>query len=222
MATTIYPDQDGIVYKYATDTWANIRNASIGTLNTNASYWIDNSHTSGRGGNTYNIGRYFLEFDTRAINKTISSATLNLYGYSSGTLDVILMKGLQHTPVATNDFNNIYGATDALVASDGSGTGSFVSASYINDVVFYSDEITTWSTSGYNEIVLSDDAKADIIANDSFFCVLMGFDYDVRDTTPSSATYRTGFRTDAYSGTSSDPKLVITEQENSVFFGTNF
>ena len=42
MATTIYPDQDGVVYKYATDTWANIRNASSGTLNTNASYWIDN------------------------------------------------------------------------------------------------------------------------------------------------------------------------------------
>ena len=222
MATTIYPDQDAVVFKYAAGTWAQIRNASSGSLNTTASYWIDASHTSGRGGDVYNIGRYFLEFDTSSINKTISSATLNLYGYSSGTLDVILMKGTQHTPVATVDFNNIYGATDALAASDGSGTGSFVSGSYINDVVFYSAEVTTWSTSGYNEIALSDDAKADIIANDSFLCVLMGFDYDVRDTAPSSAEYRTGFRTDYYSGTSSDPKLVITEQDNSVFFGANF
>ena len=222
MATTIYPDYDGVVYKYASGTWASIRNASSGTLNTNASIWIDNIHTSGRGGNTYNIGRYFLEFDTSSINKTISSATLNLYGYTSGTLDVILMKGLQHSPVASGDFNNIYGATDALAASDGSGAGSFVSGSYINDVTFYSDELAIWSTSGYNIFTLTDDAKADIIANDTFNCVMMGFDYDVRDTAPSEASYQTGFRQDAYSGTSSDPKLVITEQENSVFFGANF
>ena len=218
MATTIYPDYDGVVYKYASGTWASIRNASSGTLNTNASIWIDNIHTSGRGGNTYNIGRYFLEFDTSSINKTISSATLNLYGYTSGTLDVILMKGLQHSPVASGDFNNIYGATDALAASDGSGSGSLNAIG----VTSYSAEITTWSTSGYNDITLSDAAKADIIANDSFLCVLIGYDYDYLDISLSSASYRTGFRTDAYSGTSSDPKLVITEQENSVFFGTNF
>ena len=222
MATTIYPDYDGVVFKFATDTWVNIRNASSGALNTAASYYIQNSHSTGRGGNTYQIGRYFLEFDTRAINKTISSATLNLYGYLSGTLDVMLLKSSQSGSVTTGDFNEVDGASSAFAASDGSGTGSLTGASYINDVTFYSAEITTWSTSSYNEIPLSDDAKSDIIANDTFNCVLMGFDYDVRDGAPSSAEYRAGFRQDAYSGTSSDPKLVITEQENSVFFGTNF
>jgi len=220
MATTIYPDQDGVVYKYASGTWAQIRNAAIGTLNTGTSYNITNSHTSGRGGDTYNIGRYFLEFDTSSINKTISSANISIYGNSTNALDVILVKGLQHTPVTTSDFNNIVGAATPLASSNGSGAGAFDGVGL--DVVFYSDEIATWSTSGYNEITLSDAAKADIIANDSFFCVLIGYDYDFKDIAPSGASYQTGFRQDAYSGTSSDPKLVIEEQENSVFFGANF
>ena len=64
--------------------------------------------------------------------------------------------------------------------------------------------------------------EADIIANDSFRCVLIGYDYDYLDIAPSSATYRTQFYQDAAADTSRDPKLVITEQENSVFFGANF
>ena len=219
MATTIYPDYDGVVFKFAADTWANVRNASSGALSTIASYYIQNSHTSGRGGNVHQIGRYFLEFDTSAINKTISSATLSLYGYSLGTLDVILMKSSQSGAVATTDFNEVYGAALHFAVSDGSGTGRLSGSGAAVD---YSSEITTWSTSGYNEIALSDDAKADIIANDTFNCVLIGYDYDYLDLAPSEAWYRVGFRQSTYSGTSSDPKLVITEQDNSVFFGTNF
>ena len=62
----------------------------------------------------------------------------------------------------------------------------------------------------------------DIIANDTFNCVMLGFDYDGRDTAPSGVTVQTGFHQDNYSGTSRDPKLVITEQDDSVFFGCNF
>ena len=219
MESIIYPDYDGVVFKYASGTWNSIRNASSGTLNTSTSYNIANSHTSGRGGNTYNIGRYFLEFDTSAINKTISSATLSLYGAILGTLDVILMKSNQSGVVATSDFNEVYGATLHFAASDGNGAGRLAGSGAAVD---YSSEITSWTTSGYNDIILSDDAKADIIANDTFNCVLIGYDYDYLDSAPNEAYYRAGFRQDAYSGTSSDPKLVITEQDNSVFFGCNF
>ena len=219
MATTIYPDYDGVVYKYAGGTWNSIRNASSGALNTGTTFNMTNSHTSGRGGDTYNIGRYFLEFDTSSINKTISSASVQLYGNSTNALDVILMRGSQSGAVSTSDFNDIYGATLHLLASDGAGAGRFAGSSTTVD---YSSEIATWSTSGYNEIALSDDAKADIIANDTFNCVLMGYDYDYYDTAPSGVSLRAGFRQDSYSGTSSDHQLVITEQENSVFFGCNF
>ena len=215
---SIYPDYDGVVYKIVTDTWANTRNASSGTLDVTSSHYIQNSHTGGRGGDTFHIGRYFLEFDTSSINKTISSASVQLYGISTGTLDVILMKGSQSGAVATTDFNEVYGASTPFANTDGIGGGRLVDT----DAVDYSSEIATWSTSGYNEIALSDDAKADIIANDTFNCVLIGYDYDYSDTALSEASYQTGFRQDAYSGTSSDPKLVITEQENSVFFGANF
>ena len=218
MATTIYPDYDGVVYKYAGGTWNSIRNASSGALNTIASYNITNSHTSGRGGNVYQIGRYFLEFDTSSINKTIHSATFELHGVSYNALDVILVKGSQSGAIGAGDFEQIKGASTPLAASDGSGAGTFVST----DVVFYSDEVTTWNTSTYNTFTLNDAAKADIIANDTFRCVMIGFDYDGRDTATSSATYQTGFYQDASSGTTKDPKLVITEQDNSVFFGTNF
>ena len=104
MATTIYPDYDGVVYKYAGGTWNSIRNASSGALNTGTTFNMTNSHTSGRGGDTYNIGRYFLEFDTSSINKTISSASVQLYGNSTNALDVILMRGSQSGAVSTSDF----------------------------------------------------------------------------------------------------------------------
>ena len=214
----LYPDYDGIVYKYAAGTWASIRSATSGTLNVNASTWIENLHTAGRGGNVFNIGRYFIEFDTSGITSTLTSATLKIYGYNSGALDVILLKSSQSGTVGTGDFNEITNASTPLGNSDGDGAGTFASTS----VVEYSSEISSWSTSSYNEIVLNDNAKADIIANDAFNCVLMGFDWDVRDIAPSGATYRAGFRQDAYSGTSSDPKLIITEQDDSVFFGCNF
>ena len=222
MATTIYPDYDGVVFKYVSDTWANVRNASSGNLTAVSFTTIYNSHTSGRGGNVYNVGRYFLEFDTSAINKTISSATLQIYGSSLNSLDVILFKSSQSGAVGTGDFNEVDGASSAFAASDGSGAGSFTNVSYSGDVTYYSNEVTTWSISGYNTFTLTDTAKADIIANDTFNCVMMGFDYDVRDVAPSSISPAVGFFTDAKGGTTQDPKLVITEQENSVFFGANF
>ena len=218
MVTTIYPAYDGVVFKYASGTWNSIRNASSGTLNTIASYNITNSHTSGRGGNVYQIGRYFLEFDTSSINKTINLGRLSIFGNSTGALDVILVKGYQSGTVATTTFNDIYGGAVPLINSDGAGAGSFVST----DVVFYSDEVTTWNTSSYNTFTLNDAAKADIIANDTFNCVMIGFDFDGRDIAPSGTSDRTGFYQDNIAGTSRDPKLLIKEQRNSVFFGCNF
>ena len=219
MSTTIFPSYDGVVYKFVTDTWANTRNAHSGTLNVTSSYYIQNSHTSGRGGDTYQIGRYFLEFDTSSINKTITDATLKIYGNTMGTLDVILLKSSQTGAVVAGDFNEIANAAFPLVLSDGSGAGSFEPLSGIKK---YSLEIDTWSTSGYNDIALTDDAKADIIANDTFNCVLIGHGYDFRDIAPSEAWYRAQFYQDAFGGTSRDPYIEVEEQENSVFFGCNF
>ena len=219
----VYPDYDGVVFKYITNTWANTRNASSGTLNTASSYNIQNYHTSGRGGNTYNIGRYFIEFDTSGITDTLSDATLKIYGRTpSGTLDVILLKSSQTGAVGTGDFNEITNGATPLGNSDGSGAGTFASTS----VVEYSAELSTWSTSGYNDIALNSTALADIKNNSTFNCVLIGHDYDYLDQAVSGALYRTTFYQDSYSGTSRDPfisfNFAAVAADNAVFFGANF
>jgi len=55
-----------------------------------------------------------------------------------------------------------------------------------------------------------------------FKIALLNNTNDIRGAEPSATTLRSGCHTSAYSGTSRDPKLVITEQDNSVYFGTNF
>ena len=162
IASTIFPDNDGVVYKFSTDTWANNRKATSGTLNTTSSYYVQNSHTSGRGGDTYQIGRYFLEFDTSNINNTLSHASLNIYGNSLGTLDVILLKSDQTGAISTADYNNIDGAAFPLGVSNGAGAGTMNIAA----VTIYANEVTTWSTSGYNEIPLTGKAKADTLPHE--------------------------------------------------------
>ena len=217
-----YPDTDGIVYKYATDTWTNIRNASSGNLNTTSTAGITNSHTTGRGGNTYQIGRYFLSFDTSDIEDTLASATLNIYGASGSTLDVIVLLGsqLDGGSVASTDFEKIDNASTPLGNSDGSGAGTFAGTS----VVELSSEVTTWTTSGYNTITLNSDALQNLVDEDIVLFVLVGYDYDYLDIAPSSLNQKIGFYQDFYAGTSRDPYIEYSflSADNSVFFGCNF
>ena len=219
---SIYPDYDGIVYKYQTDTWVNIRSATSGYLSTTLTY-IDNKHTSGRGSDTYGIFRYFLEFDTSGITSTPSAATLKIKGKSgTSNLDVILLKSSHTGSVATGDFDEITNASTPLGNSDGSGAGTFASTS----VVEYSAQIESWSTSGYNDIALNSDALSDMTSGSTFNCVLIGHDYDYLDQAPSNADYRINFYQDSTAGTSSDPYIdytvATTAADNAIFFGTNF
>ena len=217
-----YPDTDGVVYKYASDTWGNIRNASSGTLNTTSATGLTNSHTSGRGGNLYRIDRYFLLFDTSDIEDALASATLNIYGTNYGSLDVIVLLGsqLDGGSVASTDFEKIDNASTPLGNSDGSGAGTFAGTS----VVELSSEVTTWSTSGYNTITLNSDALQNLVDEDIVLFVLVGYDYDYLDIAPSSVTQRTWFYQDYYTGTSRDPYIDYSfpSTDNSVFFGCNF
>tara|TARA_Y100000593_G_scaffold86705_1_gene165948 strand:+ start:2161 stop:2829 length:669 start_codon:yes stop_codon:yes gene_type:complete len=219
----LYPSNDGVVYKFTADTWANIRNTTSGSVVTTNTYYIQNSHSTGRGSDVYQIGRYFIEFDTSGITSTLDSATLKIYGHASGTLDVILLKSSQTGSVVAGDFNEITNASTPLGNSDGSGGGTFASTS----VVEYSSEISTWSTSGYNDISLNSDALSDMVNNDTFNCVLISYDYDYLDQAVSGASYRAGFYTDANTGTSKDPYIdyavaSTAVTENATFFGANF
>jgi len=214
---------DGVIYEYKTDTFANVR--ALGTtpksIQSNSNETIDNSVVSGRGSAANNIGRYYFKFDSSSITSTVSSATLKIYGQGHSGLDVIILKSSQSGTLAQGDFDAITGAASALSSSDGVGAGRL---STVSAVKKYSAVITTWSTSGYNDITLTADALADLQSLSTFACVMIGNE-DYMDQAPTGSN-RTGFHTDAYTGTSRDPyidyTLAPTATENSIFFGTNF
>ena len=134
-----------------------------------------------------------------------------------------MLKSSHTGDVAAGDFNEIDGAATALGNTDDGGGGTLAGTA----VTEYSNEIATWSTSGYNDIALNSDALTDIVDNNTFNCVLVGYDYDYLDIAPSSALYRINFYQDAYTGTSRDPYIdytvaTVAAVDDAVFFGANF
>ena len=193
---TIYATKSESVSKYAVGTWSSIRDAATGvvysfpTTDYNSSA-IEAFHTPGRGSNVYRVARSFLLFDTSSITGTVSSADLSIYGYVRGTADVIAVKsdayaGDGSSGIVAADFNNFDTSTP------------------------YSSEVTSWSTSGYNDISLNSTARTDIQNNNVLIVCVMEHDYDFQDSAPSSAAFTAGMYNVGYTGTSRDPHLEVT------------
>ena len=222
MATTIYSgSNDGYCFITGSN-WVTIRDADASTTavssGTSYAYGIRASLATGRGGTNYAIGRSFLEFDVSGITHVPKSGTLEVRGHTFGVADVVAVKGTQSASLATSDFDAIDGWDGS--SADGSGAGSNV-----GKITVYGAAISSWSTSGYNNFTLTQSALRDIAGLSTFKVCLIEEDSDLRDTTPvapAGGNNYAGLRFSEYSSTGSDPKLVITEQENSVFFGANF
>ena len=169
---------DGYVYKYVSDTWANVRDATSGTANSTSGYSataIKVLHSGGRGGNTYYVGRSFFAFDTSGIAAAPSSATLNLYGYSGTTADIIVVKATKpdlSTGIAAADFDAI--------------TGFSAGSSMSGNVTDYSSEVTTWSTGAYNSITLNAAALSDIGSGGVLAVCIVEYDHDYLNSAASS------------------------------------
>ena len=222
MATTIYSGgNDG--YCYITNSnWVTARDAdtsnTVNALQSSYAYAVRAAVSSGRGGTSYVITRAFLEFDVSGITHVPKSGILGVRGHNYGNADVVAVKSNQSTPLATSDFDAIEGWDGS--SADGSGAGTNVS-----NVTVYGSVISSWSTSAYNNFTLSQQALVDIAGLSTFKVCLIEEDADLRDITPVSPwgpLNYAGVRFSEYSGTSSDPKLVIVEQDNSVFVGCNF
>lgn len=104
-------------------------------------------------GSDYNMIRSFYYFDFSGVTKQVSTATLRIYGLTNGGLDCRIIKstafgGDGQSALATSDWN-------AITGYNGGGTLS-------GNVTEYSSEITSWSTSGYNNFVLNATAIQDI------------------------------------------------------------
>ena len=222
MATIYAHTNDGYVYTSGSN-FPLGRGAYTGAVAnstlTRGAYAIRSDAAPGRGGSTtYTVTRTFMYFDTSGISTNVESATLKVYGYSQNSGDIIAVKATSDiSSLATADFDAITGWNNV---SDGSGGGDNES-----NVTNYSDEIATWSTSGYNEITLTSTALANMRDDDTVYICLMNYDHDLKDIVPTG-TNRNGLYYTNYTGTSRDPyidyTLAPTVSDNAVFFGTNF
>ena len=153
--------------------WVNCRNSATGSVAVNSTVRSTvGSYVKKWATNQFTIRRSFFAFDTSGLNADpdaddcATAATLKIYGYTYGTADVILVKATApdlSTGVTTGDFNALDGWNSSFAPGD---------------LTVYSSEITTWSTSGYNDITLNTQAIKDMNALGVFKVAIIEYDYD--------------------------------------------
>mgnify|MGYP003139000083 CR=1 FL=1 len=167
--------QDGYVYASSTSSFAAARDATTGAANPLGSryaYSVRASRAFSRGTTTWTFVRSFFEFDTSDIHVMPSVAQLSIYGFAFVTADMFVVKSRQGASLGNEDF----AAIDGWVAG----------ADNSSNVTKYSDEITTWSNSGYNAIILNSRARADMAAVDRFTLCCIEADYDLVNNVPGA------------------------------------
>ena len=223
MATVYAHTNDGYVGRFNQSSWSDARANTAGThVSSTATRYVagvGGYKTGARGGGSiYTIFRSFFFFDTSGISTDVDSATFKVFGYSQTSGDLIAVKSNSDIEtLGTADFGSIVGWN---TTTDGSGGGDNES-----NVTKYSAEISTWSTSGYNDITLNAQALADMRDDDKVYICLINFDHDLKDI-EFTGFNRNGLHYTNYTGTSRDPyidyELAPTATDNSIFFGTNF
>ena len=192
-----------------TTTWAGARDANTGgSVVTNdirhVNFTAVNRFGSRGGGNTYRVERSYMYFDTSGIAGVVTSATIQIRGYSGNDGSVIAVKstafgGDGGTALSTADFDAIVGWTDGTSA-DG-------------NVTNYSSPITSgWSTSGYNSLNSTEELRTDMQNDNVVIICFMDYSKDYLNNTPSvNGTVNNGaFYTD-YSATNLHPYIEYVE-----------
>jgi hypothetical protein len=123
---------------------------------------------SGGRGLSYSIYRTFLYFDTTAITGTVSAASVNVLGYSSG--------GGRRILVPSTAFGG-----DGQSAITG---GDYSNLSFNTN---YNNNFNGWNTSSNNVFTLKSTAFSDMQTNDYFICAVIQYDNDYSNSAPASA-----------------------------------
>tara|TARA_B100001123_G_C15316132_1_gene1026174 strand:+ start:234 stop:902 length:669 start_codon:yes stop_codon:yes gene_type:complete len=189
-------------------------NSTDGSTGATTSDW-DGLHDSNRGKNAYftdahrdnavetslvsgdlTCYRVFMSFDTSGISVAPTSATLKVYGKANGTGDIILVKSTQ-------------ASTDILAYNDLEG---WTSGYDDGDLTAYSSEISTWSTSGYNDITLNATALSDMASLSTLSIAILNHTYDYQDTAPPGDPLieQNGMYFTQETGTDKDPYIDYT------------
>ena len=138
------------------------------------------------------IFRVFMSFDTSGISVAPTSATLKIYGKANDTSNLIVVKSTQSS-ADNNTFNDLDGYE---VGFDD------------DDLTAYSSQITSWSTSGYNDITLNSTALNDMVSEDEFKVAIINYDYDYLDVEPAGGVNVTaGMYFTQETGTDKDPYI---------------
>ena len=151
MATIYASTNDGYVLRSNQASWSDARNNSSGTgySSTVSSTSVGTSayrQAARGGGDVYSIFRSFFSFTTSGISSNVDVSTLQIYGRLFNTGDVIAVKATSGiSSLGTADF-------EAIAGWDSSGTDGSGGVDMESSVTKYSDEVTTWSSTGYNSI----------------------------------------------------------------------
>lgn len=213
---TVYPDAhpettsvDGYTSKTGTNaTWTSLRDASTATTAS------DNEGTTGTSpcriqagttSNTWNaVSRSAFLFDTSSLttSASISSAVMSLYGTSTkvttltDSLDIVASSPASNTAIATSDFPN-YGTTS-----------------------FSNMAISSWSDTAYNGFTLDSNGRSNIsLTSVSKFGIRCHSDMvNTPPTWVSGGNARIYTYFSSMTGTTNDPKLVVTYTTGGVTF----
>ena len=176
------PSVSGVIVGATNPTFAGARDATAGTFNGSSARYADAikySKVVGVRANSYNINRYFIEFDTSGISVAPTDATLSLYGFTFGSADFFVVKAdFSDGSITNGDFQSIVGWS----------TG----ADNSSNVTKYSSEVETWSTSGFNDITLNSTALSDMASVDNFKLCLIQAENDLANS-DTVTVVNTGF-----------------------------
>ena len=169
-------------------TFAGARDATSGTVVTGGGGSFPTSYPSAikyskvasPRADTFNINRFFIEFDTSDISVTPADATLSIYGDTNTSADFFAVKAtFSDGSIVNGDFDSIDGWT---AGADNS-----------SNVTKYSSEVTSWSTGAYNNITLTSDALSDMASEDNFKICLIQSDNDLANV-EATAVVTTGLQ----------------------------
>jgi len=173
----------GVIIGTSNPSFAGARDATTGTFDGSSARYADEikySKVVGARANTYNINRYFIEFDTSGISVTPTTAELSLYGFTNSAADLFVVKAnFSDGSIGNGDFDSIVGWS----------TG----ADNSSNVTKYSSEVTSWSTSGFNDITLNSTALSDMASVDNLKLCLIQADQDLPNNDAVTVVQQTGF-----------------------------
>jgi len=177
---------DGVTSNQFNTDFATTRNAATGTgylaTGTSSGTAIACYSTTGT---SRLMRRSYFYFDTSSIStNTISAAVFSLYGVVNNGSSVSVQKGTQAATLAAADYD------------------SFTGNSYGNT--------TGWSTTGYNDITLDATGLSDINKTGETKYCAREYTYDYLNSDPGDAMHANGCYYANQSGTTNDPKLVVT------------